>query len=454
MKRLMSIMLAVVLLAVGLVPALAQGTWNTGIDIQNLTGNAGALTIVFYDSTGGTAGSFNLTIDAWGALNFYLPDKPISDGQYSAVISSDVQVAATAGQANYDLGGADIYLGTSNPESTLRFPLVYRNHTSGKWNSKIIVQNASDSAQTVTLRLYSVGETTADATATASIPAYAYKVFDISEATYAAFGPYGSAVVEGTAPLAGVADAIRNPGTGKVNVVESHYRAFGSGQQGRDFVLPLVYKNYNLWTSGVNILNVGDIATTVTITYTNANPNVTGGPWVFTKSLSGNAMDSFYTPNHTTIPDGFYGSAMMSSSASDLAVVVSSQRYRASGAEGVAYEASQPTDATACVSLPVVHNRTSWKTGINILNMGDETATVVISYKSSSSAASATQTITIPPHSPDSLYMPSESNTTLGFYGAADIKSTNGQPLLINASHSRSDQGVGTNYVGVNYTCP
>jgi hypothetical protein len=440
----------------GVSASFAQGTWNTGIDIQNLTGSEGTVVVQFYDSSGGDAGSLSSTISAWGSLNFYLPleSAPPDGGQYSAVVSSEVEVGATSSQSNYTLGGADIYLGTSTPEDVLSFPLVYRNHTSGNWNTKLIIQNASASAQTVTLRLYNAGQTTAAVTDSASIPAYASHVFDIASSTYSAFGPYGSASVSGSAPLAGVADNIRNPGQ-RVQVIETSYRAFGSAQQGQQVITPLVYKNYNLWTTGINVANQGSIQTTVTVTYTNANPNVSGGPWVDTLVLGANSMGVFYTPSNSGLPDSFYGSAELSSSATDIVVVAASQRYRSDGAQGVAYEGSLPSDATACVSLPVVHNRTTWKTGINIFNIGGTAANVTINYASSAAGISdASQTISIPANSPLTVYMPSDGTTAVGFYGAADVKSTNGQPLLINAAHSRMDQGVGSNFVGINYTCP
>jgi hypothetical protein len=440
----------------GVSGAIAQGTWNTGIDIQNLSGDSGTVTVEFYDAAGDSQGTLSDTIDGWGSLNFYLPveSAPPSGGQYSAIVSSEVEVAATASQANYDFGGADIYLGTVLPENALSFPLVYRNHTSGNWNSKIIVQNTDNSAQDVTLKLFTAGETTADEEKTVNIPGYASYTFDISESEYADFGPYGSATVEGSAPLAAVADNFREPGA-QLDSIETSYRAFSSSQQGSEIVAPLVYKNYNLWTSGVNVFNKGGVQTTVTITYTSANPNVSGGPWVDTLTLAANAMDVFYTPSNSNLPDDFYGSAELSSSDTDIAVVVASQRYRSDGAQGVAYEGSLPSDASACVSLPVVHNRDTWKTGINILNMGNAEAQITINYASSAPGiADANQTITIAAGKPKTVYMPTDGTTDLGFYGAADVKSTNGQPLLINAAHSRMDKGVGSNFVGINYTCP
>lgn len=457
MKRMFGIAMTLVLL-VGVLfagPVFAQGVWNTGVDVQNLTATAGTLVVEFYDAAGTKIGTLEDNIGPFGGVNFYLPAETLPSGQFSGVVIADVQVAAVSSQANYDLGGADMYLGTASPENALSFPLVYRNHTSGKWNSKLIIQNASDVQQTVTLNLFSVGETTADATDTAIIAPYAAKVFDISESKYAAFGPYGSATVTGSQPLAGVSQAIRNPGTGRSNVIETEYRAFTASQQGQTIVTPLVYKNYNLWTTGINVLNKEGTATTVSVTYTNANPSVSGGPWTFNMSLPGNAMGTFYTPSHAGLPDGFYGSAQVTSSATDVAIVVASQRYRSSGAEGVAYEGSLPSDATACVSLPIAHNRSTWKTGINILNLGGSAANVTISYYSTAAGIpNASQTISIPAGQPKTVYMPTDMTTQVGFYGATDVKSTNGQPLLINVANSRSDQGVASNYVGINYTCP
>jgi hypothetical protein len=462
MKR-FAYILMVVLLVSGFVatrPAAAVGTWNTGIDVQNITADAGSVTVQFYTSAGADAGSITRPITGWGALNFYLPTEtyPAAGGTYSAVIESTVQVAATASLANYTEGGSDIYLGTDSPQSTLTFPLVYRNHTGGMWNSYISIQNATGSAQDVVLNLFNNGSSTAAYTSPAtSIPPYASVTFSMSDSTYSAFGPYGSATVTGSAPLAGMVKNTRDNASGAVNVISTMYRGFGSGQQGQDIVLPLVYKNYNLWTTGVNIVNMGATETTVTITYKNSNPAITGPTQTWTDSLTlgGHAMGTFYTPSNATgLPDLYYGSATLHSSVNNIAVVVASQRYRTDGAQGVAYEGSLPSDATPCVSLPVVHNRASWKTGINIINLGTAT-TVTINYHSSAAGIpDAVKTYDIAANSPLTVYMPTDAITGLGFYGAADIKSNNGQDILVNAAHTNMSNGVSSNFNGINYTCP
>ncbi len=437
--------------------AQAQGSWTTGIDIQNLTGGKGAVVVKFYDASGNAAGTLSDTIGGFGSLNFYIPNEPApsSPGKYSAVISADVKVAATTSLQNYDLGGADIYLGTDQPNDFLTFPLVYRNHTSGKWNSELIIQNATDTAQKVTLKLYTSGSATPSVTKNQNIPGNASFSFNISQSEFANFGPFGSATVQGEGALAGVAISIRNPGTGAVNNIETSYRAFPPAASGKEVVLPLVYKNYNNWTSGINVVNTGGSQTKVSIKYENANPSVSGGPWTDSITVPANSMGVFYTPDNGKLPNNFYGSATLTSNNNDILVVAASQRYPSSGAQGVAYEGSLPTDASACVSLPVVHNRDSWKTGINILNTGNQKANITVSYKSSAAGIpDATRNYSVPANSPSTIYMPSDGATGFGFYGAADVKSTNGQALLINVANSRADRGVSSNYVGISYTCP
>jgi hypothetical protein len=472
-----SITITLVVLAFGAVGASAQSPvispWTTGIDLQNLTDSQATFAVDFYNSTGTKVYTYTPAspLAARGGANIYVPNIPdtsLPAGQYSAIVSSDAMVAAVASLQSYSssnpqFGGADIYLGTSEPAALLRFPLVYRNHTARHWYTTLVIQNASTSAQDVELKLFNSGSSTEAYTKQVNIPANASYSFDLQDAEYVAFGPFGSATVTGSAPLAGIAfnlllGRMTDPNTNYLDTINSQYRGFVDSQLGTTVVAPLVYKNYNLWTTGINVVNTTGTSTDVTVTFRNANPAISGGPWTETKTVGANSMEVFYTPaNATGLPDGFYGSAELVSTVSPIAVVVASQRYRPTGAEGVAYEGSLPGSATACASLPVSHNRTTWKTGINILNMGGAEGTFTLNYYSSASGIpnAGPQTINIPANSPQTVYMPTQSPTQIGFYGAVDIKGT--QPFLVNVANSRTDttsHGVASNYVGVNYVCP
>ncbi|MBK8904968.1 MAG: hypothetical protein IPM53_27560 [Anaerolineaceae bacterium] len=431
----------------------AAAAFNTGIDIVSLSSSSGTVTVEFFNADGSSAGTLPAsTISAFGSLNYYIPTTSLASGQYSARVSSDVPIAATVGLTDNTEQLGDNYLGTDSPDTTLTFPLVYRSF--GNWNSQIVIQNASSTAQTVNINFYKNGSTSANASDSATIQPYSYKIFDLSSSSYSGFGnDYGVAVVTGAQPLAGTALAVRDPGTGPANKAELIYRAFSSSQLGTSLVAPLFYKNFNGFATGINVVNRGSVATNVTVVFSSAN-GVAGGPWTASKnSLQPGEGYTFYTPSISNLPSNVFGSATISSSASNIAAVISSSRFAGGSQQAFAYEAPLQASATGCVALPVVHNRTTWKTGINIINLSSSSATVTVNYSSSNpSTGDASKTYSVPAGAPYNIYMPSDAATTLGFYGGATLESN--QNIVVLASHANSGVGMALNYMGVNYSCP
>lgn len=448
-KRLVLVFLLVsLLLLVNIVAAFAA--FNTGIDVLNLEDTAGTVVIEFYKADGTSGGSLSEPIAALGSLNFYLPNTSIVAGQYSARVSSDVPVAATVGLTDSAQEVGDDYLGTNDPANVVSFPLVYRDY--GSWNSTLVIQNASDSSQTVDIEFFKNGSTTADASDSATIPAYSYAMFEMVD--YTAFGSdYGVAVATGTAPLAGTALAERDPGTGVANKAELTYRAFTASQEGTELVAPLYYKNFNGFATGLNVVNRGNVATDVEVEFRSSN-GVAGGPWTASKTnLQPGEGYTFYTPNVAGLPNDLYGSATITSSAADIALVASHSRFASGSQQAFAYEAVNVTAATGCVAAPVVQNRTTWKSGLNILNLGGSAASVNIDYASSSpSIPDASQTVSVPANDGMTVYMPSDGTTDVGFFGGATFDSN--QDIIVLVSTANSAAGIARNFMAVNYTCP
>ncbi len=459
MKKYLGFMTLIAALVLTLVSySNAAAAFNTGIDIVSLSSSSGTVTVEFFNSDGSSAGTLPAsTISAFGSLNYYIPTTSLASGQYSARVSSDVPVAATVGLTDNTEQLGDNYLGTDSPDTTLTFPLIYRNFSN--WNSQIVVQNASSTEQSVNINFYKNGSTTANASDSATIQPYSYKIFNLNSSSYSGFGnDYGVAVVTGAQPLAGTALAVRDPGTGPANKAELIYRAFSTSQLGTNVVAPLFYKNFNGFASGINVVNRGSVATNVTVVFSSAN-GVAGGPWTATRNnIQPGEGYTFYTPNVTlngggSLPDNLFGSATITSSASNIAAVVSSSRFSGGSQQAFAYEAPLQSSATGCVALPVVHNRTTWKTGINVINLGTSSASVTVNYSSSNpSTGDASKTYTVPAGAPYNIYMPSDAATTLGFYGGATLESN--RNIIVLASHANSGVGIALNYMGVNYTCP
>lgn len=431
----------------------ASAATQTGIDIVNISDQPGNVVVEFYRSDGTSGGQASGSIAAFGSLNFYLPNlNQIQSGQYSARVSSDVPVAATVGLTDGTEQVGDDYLGTNTPDTTLTFPLVYRNY--GSWNSQLVVQNATSSPQTVNIQFFKNGSTTANASDSASINAYSYAIFDLADAAYSGFGnDYGVAVVTGAGNLAGTALAIRDTGQGATLKAELTYRAFGSNQLGQELVAPLFYRNYGGFATGVNVVNRGGTATNVTVEFSSAN-GVAGGPWTFSKTnLQPGEGYTFYTPALAGLPNNLFGSATISSSATDIAAVVSHSRFAGGAQQAFAYEAPLTSTSSNCVALPIVHNRTTWKSGLNVINLGAGTASVTVDYASSNpQVGDASKTYSIPAGSPFNIYMPTDAATALNFYGGASFSSN--QPIVVLATSANTAAGIARNYMGVNYACP
>ncbi len=423
---------------------------NTGIDVVNLENAPGTVVVEFYQADGTSGGTLSSPISALGSLNFYIPNTSIASGQYSARISSDVRVAATVGLTDSSQEIGDDYLGTDSPANVISFPLVYRNF--GSWNSQLVVQNASDTSQTVNIEFFKNGSTSADASDSATIPAFSYVIFDM--ANYGGFGnDYGVAVATGTAPLAGVALAERDPGTGVQNKAQLTYRAFTASQEGQSLVAPLYYKNFNGFATGLNVVNRGNVATNVTVEFRSSN-GVSGGPWTATRNnLQPGEGYTFYTPSIAGLPDNLFGSATITSSAANIALVASHSRFASGSQQAFAYEAVSSAAASGCVAAPVVQNRTTWKSGLNILNLGSSSASVTINYSSSNpSTPDASQTVSIPANDGLTVYMPTDGTTASGFYGGATFESASNIVVLVSTANSAA--GIARNFMGVNYTCP
>ena len=71
-KRVVFIMLIVAIISLFSF-ASAMAATNTGIDVVNLSGSAGVVTVEFFDGSGNSQGTVSDNISSFGSLNFYVP---------------------------------------------------------------------------------------------------------------------------------------------------------------------------------------------------------------------------------------------------------------------------------------------------------------------------------------------------------------------------------------------
>jgi hypothetical protein len=442
------------------------GTWNTGLNVQNLGTTDASASLEFYDAAGNLIFADTETIEAGGNVNVYVPsisDSDLPPGQYSMVISASEPVAAVANDVNLSSKIGDSYL-ASNPGSTEAYlPLVYRNHSS--YISIIYAQNATSSAQDITLDLYQVGSSTPAVSKTYSVPAYASQEIDLASADFDAFGnTYGSAVLTGASgDIAVMVGYVKDPGLGANSLINGEYRGIPPSLAATTLMAPLVYKNHSLWQTGISVQNVQSIATTVTITYT-ASSLCPLYPLVVTdtQQLGPDSSINFYLPNNSNLPNGFFGGAILSSSSTNILAILNSVKYGVpTGDVASCYEAFNPSTATDTIAAPLIYRaHADTETGINLLNAGDTSTDITVTITKSPGSTpsgpgspgpwSFTQT-GVGPGEAATFYLPSLMPGVSGLYGSAEITSTGSVPIVGVVSSARYPAGISANYTGINY---
>lgn len=381
MKKILA--LALVFLLLASMTVAAQITYNTGFMIQNLSDQPANVRVIFYDKNGNQVGSDHpYTIPAGGSQNvFPLPDDIPAGFDGSVVISSDQPVAAVVNE----LGNTDqyqaSYVGFSAGASTVYLPRIDRNN--GGNNTWFNVQNAGTAPAQVTVT-YTPGVAGSATTETATIPVGAAKTFD--QAGNTALG----------SRFAGSAKVVCTNGQNIVatcNVVSASYLMAYDGFTGgsTELSMPLVnYQPAKGLVTGIKIMNIGSVNTTVTVHYVPAAgiPGNATSPVDETHEIpagqSVNFAYPFFSPGGT-YPTKFVGSGQVTASgntASQPLVAVVNQTDSTTN-KASAYSAFNPASGTEHVSFPTVMTRNGARlmyTGLNVQNVGTSATTVTITF--------------------------------------------------------------------------
>src|SRR5207245_11600013 len=105
-------------------------------------------------------------------------------------------------------------------------------------------------------------------------------------------GYVGSAVLDGSQPSAAAVREMRDESDAL------GYTASGAGTD-RAYV-PLLFKRYNGWNTGLQVQNLGDSAVPVSVTY--QQTNAPGGPWRDQGTVPPRSAVTFYQPANDELP--------------------------------------------------------------------------------------------------------------------------------------------------------
>jgi hypothetical protein len=192
---------------------------------------------------------------------------------------------------------------------------------------------------------------------------------------------------------------------------------------------PFVLRNYQGWSTGLQVQNAGTAPTTAVVTYTRLNGS---GTWTESAPIAPGAAAVFYQPANQQLPDNFLGVANVASSdGAPLLVLANVMNPQSTAAMN--YLASAPGGTT--LALPYVTRMSDgWNTGILVYNPNSVPATARITYYDPAGNQVAREDDTIPAGTTRSYYQQRLAGLPDGFAGSALVQSASGQPLVAVAS--------------------
>ncbi len=285
--------------------------WNSHLSVQNLTGDEQIVTVDFYSGTLTSINTVTETVAAYSSWHLDVAGLTGVPDNYngSAIATAAGPIAAIDNQTNDPLGNTQDYNAFSGGATTMYCPALYDNFFT--WNSSLSLQNVGATTTTVYIS-YSDGTTE-----TRSLGPSAGALFYQPDETHTA--ATFSALITATGPIVAAVNAA-NP----VNQAQT-YNCFSAGAT--SFFAPIVEKGYFGWDSGIQVQNLTDNPTTVTVTY-----EITG--CVVPYPIAANGTVVITQHDESCLPDGYGASATIT--ADQLIAVIVNQTMGANqtGAKG------------------------------------------------------------------------------------------------------------------------
>lgn len=452
MLRLITPLIAVLALLTGSI-ANAQGPagpWASGIACVNLdNSNQASITLTFYSQGSGIPVLvYSDTIPPGGSKNYFTPSTPPgvpNNFLGSVVVASSTPVSCNVNTQKLSSGTqSDPYrigtsAGISDAEAapTVYAPQVMKNF--GGWNSYIAVQNTTMTTVTVSVSYKdNQGAAIPAANETASIPPQSTHVFYQNQNTGLPNNFLGSAIVsatDGTSKLAVVVN-FYNSGLDSTRAQLHSYNAFVQG--GSKLFVPRFVRNYYGYNSGLSVQNIGNIATTVRITF-----NFGLNAYVYTSNqISPGAALFLYAPNISQLnpvdllPVGQrFGNAVIEVLSGGPIVAIVNEDNRGGpniplerAGQGSTYNAIIDGTQTTKVFFPQVPRKVGgiFSGGFQIANTTGTAGTCNITY---AGAPQANETnVPLPPFGSIARYAPNVPNLPNGFNAAVTVVCT--QPIV------------------------
>jgi hypothetical protein len=390
MKKLtvLLVLVASLLLLISVASA-APITYNSGFQVQNLSGNPAEIIVNFYAQDGTLSHSLTDTIAANDSKTFFpLPTAVGAGFNGSVVISSTESIASIANILGDGLEFGASYGSFDGGAQSVNLPLIMKGNA-GEFDTWFNVQNAGSTDVDVSVNY----------AGTACVETYpglkpgAAHTFDQASNTCLPSPYVGAASVTSKingSPGGSIVATVMETG----NETLYAYNGFTSGSTAP--VMPLTQFNNGKYSTGIQIQNTGGTNTNVTVSYTpvagagtactetqtiKAGNSATFGLFAFTYAPPLGTTDCAFGTK-------FVGSARVSTNSAghELVSIINQTNFANYGSS---YNGFDPASATSSVTMPLIMDRNAgWYTGFNVMNVGASNTTVICNFTNTSYSVS------------------------------------------------------------------
>jgi hypothetical protein len=303
-------------------------------------------------------------------------------------------------------------------------PLAFNDYNG--WNSSIVVQNTSRSGDASVKATYRVdGELEVEQTFT--VREDSSRLIDLSTI--------------GKGPM-----TVQFEGTGAASLVAAAYHlgrgGIADGNNGaavsagvRKIFIPLLFRRYNGYDSGVRIVNVREGGSQPRITFYDRDTDERLTTITAETTLLEGHERTWYLPDITTLADNKVYSAIIEvepGGSDSLIAVANHVNYSRNTA--MLYAGAGRGD-TALAAPLVYRSASGLNSGIQVQNITGSSGSITVRFRSSNGniVDGATRSVSVAGNNSVTIYLPSVPNLPDGFIGSADITSSVQVAATVNA---------------------
>ncbi|HLH23546.1 MAG TPA: hypothetical protein VK066_13575 [Chloroflexota bacterium] len=396
--------------------------WSSTLVVQNPNGVPVSGSIDLFNRDGSAQASQSFALPAYGKAVYPVASFDGMPARFvgSGVVNANQPVAVLVHEDRADMDRM-AYTAQPGGGTTLYAPLVIKDLNN--WDTIVHVQNVDGAPAQVEIAYYSANGGQHTWTDTATIPPLGSQSFSQFQHPQLPSGFVGSAVIRATngSQIVAVVNEVKTEGAA-VSYVPAPAGVPST-------LAPFVLRNYQGWSTGLQVQNTGTAPTTATVTYTRLNGP---GTWTESAPIAPGAAAVFYQPANQQLPDNFMGVASVASSdGTPLLVLANIMNPQSTAAMN--YLASAPSGPT--LALPyVARTNDGWNTGILVYNPNSVPATARVTYYDAAGNQVAREEDTVPAGGTRSFYQQRQSALPDGFAGSALVQSPGNQPLVAIAS--------------------